>query len=155
RERERRQAAKDGQEDASRSSRRLDRHALLQRRACSVLATNGGERSGMRVGAEPGLSRFVPWVVVLGMLAVLLGSPLWARQQDTAGRAAEARAEAAEGRAVVAEGSLTAIARSSAAATATALAASNLPEAALRRALDLVFEAYKDPTEGKLRAMSD
>src|ERR687886_72188 len=40
-------------------------------------------------------------------------------------------------------------------APATAVAISNEPEMALRRALDLVFEAYKDPSEGKLRALSD
>ena len=65
------------------------------------------------------------------------------------------RADAAETQLAVAQASLTAIARTSAAATATALAESNLPEAALGRALDLVFEAYKDPTDGKLRALSD
>ena len=54
-----------------------------------------------------------------------------------------------------AEASLTAIARISAAATATAAAEANEPEIALRHALDLVFEAYKDPSDGKLRALSD
>ena len=89
--------------------------------------------------------RFMPWLVALGMLAVVVGLMFWVRQQDTARRVAEGRADAAEARSVVAEASLTAIARTSAAATATALAETNQPEAALRRALDLVFEAYKDP----------
>jgi hypothetical protein len=80
---------------------------------------------------------------------------LWARQQDTARRLAEGRAEAAETQLAVAEASLTAIARTSAAAAATAFAESNQPEAALRRALDLVFEAYKDPSEGRLKALTD
>ena len=108
------------------------------------------------VGAEPGpLRRLVPWLVALGLLAVVAGLSVWARQQDAARRLAESRAEAAEARLAVAEASLTAIARTSAAATATALAETNPPETALRRALDLVFEAYKDPSEGKLRALSD
>jgi hypothetical protein len=108
------------------------------------------------VGAEPGpLRRLVPWLVALGLLAVVAGLSIWARQQDAARRFAETRADAAEARLAVAEASLTAIARTSAAATATALAETNPPETALRRALDLVFEAYKDPNEGKLRALSD
>jgi hypothetical protein len=96
-----------------------------------------------------------PWLVALAMLAVIVGLTLWARQKDAALVLAEGRATAAEARLVQAEASLTAVARTSAAATATAVAASNEPEIALRRALDLVFEAYKDPSEGKLRALSD
>jgi hypothetical protein len=108
------------------------------------------------VGAEPRpLRRYMAWLVALGMLAVVVGLSVYARQQDSARRLAERRADAAETQLAMAQASLTAIARTSAAATATALAESNLPEAALRRALDLVFEAYKDPTDGKLRALSD
>ena len=108
------------------------------------------------VGAEPGpLRRLVPWLVALGLLAVVAGLSIWARQQDAARRFAESRADAADARLAVAEATLTAIARTSAAATATAFAETNPPEIALRRALDLVFEAYKDPNEGKLRALSD
>ena len=59
------------------------------------------------------------------------------------------------GKLVAAEASLTAISRVAAAATATAAVAQNEPEMALRRSLDLVFEAYKDPSEGKLKALSD
>lgn len=107
------------------------------------------------VGGEPRpLRRLVPWVLALVVLAAAGGLSIWLRQQDTARRAAEARADAAEARLVAAEASLTAITRTSAAATATAQAEANQPEAALRRALDLVFEAYKDPSEGRLRAMS-
>ena len=110
----------------------------------------------MRVlGSEPSpWRRFVPWLVVL---IVLLGAgalTFWARQQDTARRVAEARADGAESRLADAEAQLTAIAHTSAAATATALAEANQPETALKRALDLVYEAYKDPTEGRLRALS-
>jgi hypothetical protein len=108
------------------------------------------------VGSEAGpLRRLLPWFVALALLAVIAGLTVWARQQDAARRVAEVRAEAAEARASVAEASLTAIARSAAAATATAQATGSQPEAALRRALNLVFEAYKDPSEGKLRALSD
>jgi hypothetical protein len=108
------------------------------------------------VGGEPGLlRRLVPWLVALGMLAVVVGLTVWARQKDAALIQAEGRATAAEIRLVQVEASLTAIVRTSAAATATAAAVANQPEMALRRALDLVFEAYKDPSEGKLRALSD
>ena len=108
------------------------------------------------VGAGHGLlQRLLPWLVSLALLGVASGFALVASQQDAARRVAEGRADAAEARAVAAETSLTAVARSAAAATATAVALSNEPEMALRRALDLVFEAYKDPSEGKLRALSD
>jgi hypothetical protein len=108
------------------------------------------------VGGDPGLLRRVfPWLVALGMLAVVVGLTIWARQKDAALVLAEGRVTAAETRLVQAEASLTAIARTSAAATATAVAATNAPELALRHALDLVFAAYKDPSEGKLRALSD
>jgi hypothetical protein len=108
------------------------------------------------VGAGPSpLQRMLPWLVTLVLLGVASGLAIWARQQDAARRAAESRAVAAESRAVAAETSLTAVARSAAAAAATVVAASNEPEMALRNALDLVFEAYKDPSEGKLRALSE
>jgi hypothetical protein len=108
------------------------------------------------VGAGHGpLQRLLPWLVSLALLGVASGLAIWARQQDAARRVAESRAVAAEARALSAETSLTAVAQTVAAATATTVAVSNEPEMALRRALDLVFEAYKDPSEGKLRALSD
>ena len=111
----------------------------------------------MRVaGSDPSpLRRLLPLILIVGLLAVIVGITLWARQQDAARRIAENRADLAETRLVAAEASLTAIARVSAAATATAAAGTNEPELALRRALDLVFEAYKDPSDPKLRALSD
>ena len=108
------------------------------------------------VGGEPSaLRRVVPWLFTLGLLGAVGGLTLWARQQDAARRAADGRVEVAEARAVAAEASLTAIARSSAEAAATATRQSNEPENAVRRALDLVFEAYKDPSDAKLRVLSE
>ena len=67
------------------------------------------------VPAEPGpLRRIIPWLVALGLLAVIAGVTLWARQQDAARRLAEGRADAAEAQLAVAEASLTAVARTSA-----------------------------------------
>lgn len=111
----------------------------------------------MRVaGSDPGPPRrIVPLLAIVILLGALVGVALWGRQQDAARRVAESRADIAEARLVAAEASLTAVARVSAAATATATAATNEPELALRRALDLVFEAYKDPSDAKLKALSD
>jgi hypothetical protein len=112
----------------------------------------------MRVaGVEPNpLRRVFPLIVVLILLGAVVAIALWARQQDAARRLAEDRADIAETRLVAAEASLTALnARAAAAATATAVAGNNEPELALRRSLDLVFEAYKDPSEGKLKALTD
>jgi hypothetical protein len=107
------------------------------------------------LGAEPGpLRRVLPWVVALAVLVILAGLALWGREQDAARRAAESRADVAEAQLIAAQASLTAIARTSAAQTATAAALANQPEVSLRRALDLVFAAYKDPNEGRLQALS-
>jgi hypothetical protein len=105
-------------------------------------------------GSQPSLvRRLLPWTVALAVLVTIGGLTFWGRQQEAARRVAEARAEMAELQLASVEASLTAIAHTSAAATATALAEANRPEVSLRRALDLVFEAYKDPTEGRLRAL--
>jgi hypothetical protein len=111
----------------------------------------------MRVaGVEPSpAQRLFPLVAVLAVLGALVGIVLWARQQDAARRLAEERADIAETQLVAAQASLTALVRVSSAATATAIAQVNEPEMALRRSLDLVFEAYKDPSEGKLKALTD
>jgi hypothetical protein len=111
----------------------------------------------MRVaGVEPSpLRRLIPLILTLMLLGAVVALVLWVRQQEAARRVAEDRADIAEARLVAAEASLTAIARVSAAATATAVAGNNEPELALRRSLDLVFEAYKDPNEGKLKALTD
>lgn len=111
----------------------------------------------MRVaGVEPSpLRRLIPLVGLIVLLGAVFGIVWWARQQDAARRLAEDRADIAEQKLVAAEASLTAIVRVSAAATATASAVNNEPELALRRSLDLVFEAYKDPSDGKLKALTD
>jgi hypothetical protein len=107
------------------------------------------------LGAEPGpLRRIVPWLVALAVLVFIGALTLWARQQDTARRVAEGRADAAEAQLVAVEASLTALVRTSTAATATAVAQANQPEAALRRALDLVFAAYREPSDGRLQALT-
>ena len=108
------------------------------------------------LGAEPGpLRRLVPWIVALIVLVIVGGATIWARQQDAARRAAEGRAEAAEAELASVQASLTAVLRANA-ATATALAQANQqPQVALQHALDLVMEAYKDPSDARLRALSD
>ncbi len=108
------------------------------------------------LGGHPGpLRRLLPLFVALFALGVMGGLAFWGRQQETARLLAETRADTAELRLARVEASLTAVvvANAAAAASATALAEANRPDAALRRALDLVFEAYRDPTEGRLRAM--
>jgi hypothetical protein len=111
----------------------------------------------MRVaGVEPNpLRRVLPFIVALIVLGAFAVLAFWARQQDSARRLAEDRADLAETKLVAAEASMTAMSRVAAAATAAAAVAQNEPEMALRRSLDLVFEAYKDPSEGKLKALTD
>jgi hypothetical protein len=94
-------------------------------------------------------------LAVVVLLGALVGVAFWARQQDAARRAADDRADVAESRLVAAEATLTAVARVSAAATGRISAQSREPEQALRQSLDLVFEAYKDPSEGTLKALTD
>jgi hypothetical protein len=110
----------------------------------------------MRVfGGHPSLlRRLLPWITALIVLAALGGLTVWGRQQELARRVAEARADAAELRLVAVEASLTSIAQNAASASATASAEAIQPEIALRRALDLVYEAYKEPSEGRLRALN-
>ena len=86
----------------------------------------------------------------------LVAATQWARRQDDALRAAQARADTAELGLAQAQASLTAIASAQAAdATATADAIANSPSSAVQRALRLVFTAYQDPTDQRLAAMSD
>lgn len=109
-------------------------------------------------GVEPSPPRrLLPFALALLALGALVGTLAWARQQQLARRAAEDRADAAQTALVAAQASLTAIARGRAVAvaTATVVADTSEPEMALRRSLDLVFEAYKDPSEGKLKALTD
>lgn len=131
------------------------------RRRCASIHTDRGERTfrgeqSVRVGAESGPFRHLfAWFIAIGTAVVVVALATWIRQQDLARRAAETRADVAESRLADAETTLTAIARTTASASATARATANLPETALRRALELVFEAYKDPTEARMRMLSD
>jgi hypothetical protein len=100
-------------------------------------------------------SRWLSRLLIVFLLAVVSGLGLWTRQQVSARRLAEDRAATAEAQLESAQASMTVVARTAAVATATAVADDSNPEVALRHALDLVFEAYKDPSDGKLRALSD
>jgi hypothetical protein len=91
--------------------------------------------------------------VALAVFFVVGGAAVWGRQQEAARRGAEGRAEALQSQVVSLEASMTALVRAQA-ATASALAvAANEPEASLRSALDLVLEAYRDPSEAHLAAL--
>jgi hypothetical protein len=95
----------------------------------------------------------MPWFVALLVLGLVAGAAIWTRQQDNARRAAEVRADAAEVELAALQASVTAIVRAQA-ATATAVAsAANQPEVSLRNSLDLVLEAYKDPSDAHLAAL--
>ena len=99
------------------------------------------------------MRRLMPWVVTLVFFLVIGGAALWGRQQDTGRRVAEARADALEAEVAGLQVTVTAIVRAQA-ATATAVAvAANLPEVSLRNALDLVLQAYKDPSDARLNAL--
>jgi glycine cleavage system regulatory protein len=97
--------------------------------------------------------RLVPWVIALVFFLVIGGAAVWGRKQDSARRVAEARAAALEAEVAGLQVTVTAIVRAQA-ATATAVAvATNLPEVSLRNALDLVLEAYKEPSDARLTAL--
>lgn len=97
--------------------------------------------------------RLLPWLVALGVLALFGAATIFLRQQEAGRRAAEARADAAESQLVEAQASLTALVQ--AVASVTAIAQANQPSAQLERALTLVFQAYKQPTEARLKALGD
>jgi translation initiation factor 2B subunit (eIF-2B alpha/beta/delta family) len=99
------------------------------------------------------MRRLMPWVVGLVFFLVIGGAAIWGRQQDSARRVAEARAEALEAEVAGLQVTVTAIVRAQA-ATATAVAvAANQPEVSLRNALDLVLQAYKEPSDARLNAL--
>jgi len=98
-------------------------------------------------------SVFPAWITLIALL-LLVAVVLWANQRDQALQASEARAGQAEARAATAEAVVTAQAQVQA-ATATALAYTNSPEAAVDRSLSLILAAEREPTDQRLRALSD
>jgi hypothetical protein len=98
-------------------------------------------------------SVFPAWITLIALL-LLVAVVLWANQREQVLQASEARAGQAESRAATAEAVVTAQVQLQA-ATATALAYSNSPEAAVDRSLSLVLAAEKDPTDQRLRSLSD
>jgi hypothetical protein len=98
-------------------------------------------------------SVFPAWITLIALL-LLVAVVLWANQREQILQASEARAGQAESRAATAEAVVTAQAQVQA-ATATALAYTSSPEAAVDRSLSLVLAAEKDPTDQRLRALSD
>jgi hypothetical protein len=98
-------------------------------------------------------SVFPAWITLIALL-LLVAVVLWANQREQVLQASEARAGQAESRAATAEAVVTAQAQIQA-ATATALAYTSSPEAAVDRSLSLVLAAEKDPTDQRLRALSD
>ena len=96
------------------------------------------------------ISGAVPVWIALLTLALLVAVVVWANQREAILRASEARADQAEARPTTAEAVVTAQAQVHA-ATATALAYANSPEAAVDRSLNLVLAAERDPTDQRLQ----
>src|SRR5919199_3882690 len=99
------------------------------------------------------MRRLMPWVVALVFFLVIGGAAMWGRQQDTARRVAEARAEALEAEVAGLQVTVTAIVRAQAATATAVAAAANQPEISLRNALDLVLQAYREPSDARLSAL--
>jgi hypothetical protein len=100
------------------------------------------------------LTSTLPVWFALVALALLVAVIIWADQRENVLQATTVRASQAEARAATAEAAVTAEAQRQA-ATATALAFANSPEAAVVRSLDLVLAAEQQPTEQRLRSLSD
>jgi hypothetical protein len=93
------------------------------------------------------------WIALLAV-GMLVAVVIWANQRELAFQASEARASQAETRAATAEAAV-ALQAEIQAATATALAYENSPAAAVDRSLGLVLAADRDPSDDRLRALSD
>src|SRR5947209_2573179 len=100
------------------------------------------------------LTSTLPAWFALIALALLVAVVIWANQRETVLQATTVRASQAESRAATAEALATAEVQRQA-ATATALALANSPESAVVRSLDLVLAAEQQPTEQRLRSLSD
>ena len=95
------------------------------------------------------------WLIALLLLAGFGGAAVWGRQQtDRASEAERRLADQVQQNASLSL-TLTAVVQAQATALATAAARTNEPGTALERALGLVFAAYQEPTEGRLRAVND
>ncbi len=107
-------------------------------------------------GAQPSpFRRALPWLATLVVLAVLVGGSFWARQEQASLVAVEGRASSAEAQLTVVSATLTAVVRAQAAASETAQALANDPQATVQRALGLVYLAYQEPSDEHLRALAD
>ncbi len=98
-------------------------------------------------------SVFPAWITLIAVL-LLVAVVLWANQREQVVQATEERAGQAEARAATAEAVVTAQARMEA-ATATALAYTSSPQAAVDRSLSLVLAAEQQPTDQRLQALGD
>jgi hypothetical protein len=96
----------------------------------------------------------LPAWVALAALALLAAMVYWTFQRQAVWQAGEARVSQAEARVATAEAALDAMARRQS-ATATAVAYAASPEAAVGRSLAVVLAAGQEPTEQRLRALSD
>jgi hypothetical protein len=100
------------------------------------------------------LTQVLPVWIALIALGLLVAVVVWANQRESAMLASDARASQAESRAATAEAVVTAQAEHQA-ATATALAYANSPEAAVDRSLSLVLAAEREPSDQRLRSLTD
>jgi hypothetical protein len=95
------------------------------------------------------------WLIALLVLVGFGGAALWGRQQTVRANEAERQLATQVQQTTALSLTLTAVVQAQATAQATAAARSNEPSIALERALGLVFAAYQEPTEGRLRAVND
>jgi hypothetical protein len=93
------------------------------------------------------------WIALLAVGA-LVAVVIWANQRELAFQASEARASQAETRAATAEAAV-ALQAQLQAATATALAYASSPAAAVDRSLSVALAADREPSDERLRALSD
>lgn len=96
----------------------------------------------------------LPWWIALLAVLLLAGMVVWANQREAVLKTSDARASLAEERAATLEAVVTVQARTQD-ATATALALVGSPEAAVDRSLSMLLAAERDPTQERLRALSD
>lgn len=106
-------------------------------------------------GPKHPLQRAIPWIVTLVVFAALVAATFWIRAQLASQSGAEQQVVALREQLAHAHASLTAVVQARGAANATAQARANDPAVTVERALRLAFEAYQDPSEGRLRALTE